>query len=380
MVLHKIKDKISKLKDLAVLGTANVLNQMILAVFWLYMAAFLGSEGYGEISYLIAIAGIVYVIAMFGTGDAITVFTAKEKKTQSSIHLFALISGSITSVVTFIILQNFGVSLFVIGFVIFGLATSEVLGHGLYRDFARFRIIQRILQVVLALVFYYFIGLEGILIGFALSFLPFAFKVAKALQASEIDLKIIKNHFHFLINSYGLTLSRRLSLSLDKLIIFPVFGSSLLGNYQLGFQILLIMSILPNTIYEYVLPRDAKGISNKKIIKYTIIISIILALSSIFLSPIALLIFFPDFEEATDIIKIISVAIIPMSVSAVLISKLYGIGKSKSVFLSSLIFLSVQIPFIFILGNWYGINGVAISLVLAHSSQAVFLLNSSKRV
>ena len=52
MVFDKIK-KNPGIHDLTFLGSANIIGNGITAIFWFYLAALLGPEGYGEISYFL---------------------------------------------------------------------------------------------------------------------------------------------------------------------------------------------------------------------------------------------------------------------------------------------------------------------------------------
>ena len=76
-------------------------------------------------------------------------------------------------------------------------------------------------------------------------------------------------------NSYILDFSRTFSGQTDKLIVAPMLGFALLGNYQLGLQLLSLLSILPSIVYQYTLPHDATGRSNKKLKKITILVSVL---------------------------------------------------------------------------------------------------------
>lgn len=87
---------------------------------------------------------------------------------------------------------------------------------------------------------------------------------------------------------------------------------------------------------------------------------------------------FPQFVEAITIIQIIIVIVIPKTISQNLISKFLGFEKSRFVIIGSVIFLAVQIPSIFLLSETLGIIGIAISLVLAETIQAVFYIISNK--
>ena len=88
--LGKIKDIIIRFKDLTTIGIANAIASTIAGIFWLYMAALLGTEQYGEISYFIAIAGVASSVCFLGAGNTITVYTSKGEKIHSTLFLFAV--------------------------------------------------------------------------------------------------------------------------------------------------------------------------------------------------------------------------------------------------------------------------------------------------
>ena len=56
-------------------------------------------------------------------------------------------------------------------------------------------------------------------------------------------------------------------------------------------------------IYTYLLPEESSGNSNKRIISWGFAISILLAVVTFFISPIAVSTFFPEFENRTEVEK-----------------------------------------------------------------------------
>jgi len=370
----------SKIKDVLNVGIGNVAASAISAIFWLYVATILGTEKYGEISYLLAIANIAYVVSFLGSGNTITVFTAKENKIQSTIYVVTVFSGVISSLVIFFLFSNEVISLYIFGAVIFGIATTEMLGRKLFQNYMKIMISQRIIMVTLSITLYYIMDINGIILGYAISFLPYSMIVFKGMKSESVSIKKIKPKISFMFHSYAQNLSRRLSLSLDKLIIFPLFGFTLLGNYQLGIQILSVMTILPTTVFQYLLSQDATGQSNKKLKILTIVFSLIITISAIALTPSILPILFEDFVEAIEITQIISLAVIPIAVNAIYNSKFLGLEKSKFVFMGSAVFLAIQIIGIYILSDSIGIVGAALALVIASIFQSIFLVLASKIV
>jgi len=375
---EKIKKIIIKFKDLAALGSSHLLASAISAGFWFYIASILGESGYGEVSYFIAIANIASTIAFIGAGNTVLVYTAKNLNIQGSIFSVTVISGLITSIAVFLIIQNFETSLFILGYVVFGLAINEVLGRKQYKKYAKYLLTQKALQVGLSLGLYYVIGIEGIIFGYALSFLPYLVKIIPVIKNSEKDFGLLKNKIGFMINSYSVDLTRTFSIYTDKLIIFPIFGFALLGNYQLGIQYLTILSILPNIIFQYILPHDASGRANNKLKMLTILVSIIISIISILIMPIIVPIFLPEFETAVILIQILSLAIIPKTISMMFMSKFLGNEKSKIVVSGTVIYLITQVSGILVLGGLYGIEGVAWSLIIASGFEAVFLFVANR--
>lgn len=375
-----IKDVFTRFKDLGTVGVGNVTASAISGVFWFYFASLLGTEQYGEVSYYIAIAGIASTISFFGLGNAVIVYTAKGEKIQPPSFLIGLVASIVSLIAVFLIFSQIGVSLYVLGYVIFSLATSEILGKKQYKNYSIYLVTQKILMVIFALVFYYLIGLEGVILGIALSFFPYVTRIYKTFKNDKINFSSIRPRFGFIMNSYALDLSRTFSGYTDKLIIAPLFGFAILGNYQLGIQVLSVGSILPGIVYQYILPRDASGESNKKLKRLTIIVSVGLAIIGVILAPIVLPVLFPKFTEAVEVIQIISISLIPSTINMIYISKFLGNEISKIVLMGSGIFLGVQIISIFILGELFGVNGVAMALVLGASAESIFLVSVNRLI
>lgn len=371
---------LSNFKDLSAVGIANIIPSAIGGLFWLYVATLVQVEEYGEINYLLAIAGIAGIISMLGAGSSVTVYTAKGENIVPTISFFAILSSVIASIILYIVLDDLGVSIWVVGFVIFGIIIAELLGSKMYARYAKFVIFQRLLMVGLAILFYNLFGYQGIILGIALSFFPLSFQLYHSLKEKKFKINDLKLRKKFLFNNYVLELSRTFSGSTDKLIIAPFFGFILLGNYQLGVQFLSLLAIIPIIVYQYTLPRDSKGEYDSKLKQLTILVSIIIAITSFFISPILINTFFPKFLDAVEVVKIISFVIIPITINLMYTSEFLGNLKSKIVLIGSVIFLAVQIPGIIIFGEFLGIIGIALGLLLGNSAESVYLFMMKRKL
>lgn len=364
---------LSNFKNLSAVGIANIIPTVIGGLFWFYVATLVQVDEYGEINYLLSVAGIAGIISMLGAGSSVTVYTAKGDNIVPIISFFAILSSVIASIILYIVLDHLGVSIWVVGFVIFGIITAELLGGKMYAQYAKVVIFQRLLMVGFAILFYNWFGYQGIILGIALSFFPLSFQLYRSLKGKKLKINDLKLRKKFLFNNYILELSRTFSGSTDKLIIAPYFGLILLGNYQLGVQLLSLLTIIPIIVYQYTLPRDSKGEYDSKLKQLTIIVSIIIAIISFIISPILIKTFFPKFIDAVEVVKIISFAIIPITINLMYISEFLGNLKSRIVLIGSGIFLAVQISGIIILGEFLGIIGIALGLLFGNVAESVYL-------
>ena len=373
-----INNFFAAVKDLTTIGAANILGAIIYGIFWFAMAALLGTEQYGRISYLITIGTMTSSISSSGASNTIMVYTAKEQKIQTSIYFLVIILSIVASLIIFFIVYDIGVSLLVFGTAIFSLIISEHIGKKLYKDYSKYVISQRILLAGLGVGLYFLLGPHGIILGFALSYFPYLIKLYRGSRDSKIDLGDIKLRLGFMAHSYAMDLSTILVLSTDKLIVYPMFGYSLLGNYQLGMQFLAVLTVLPGSVYQYILPRQASGISDKKLVRMMVLVSVGLAVLGIFLAPKVIPLLFPKFKESVEIIQIMILAIVPTSINAFYISRFFALERSRLVLTSSLINLGIQTLSILLLGKIYGINGAAAAPVLGTSGASIYLIIASK--
>jgi len=367
-----------KLSDLTSIGIADVSAKGVSAIFWFYIASTLGPEGYGQITYFLSVAMIASTVSLLGAANTLVVYTAKNVRIQPAIYVLTLISGTVTSIVVFFIFFNVGASSLILGYVIFILVTSELLGQKIYKNYSKFVITQRVLMVILGLGMFYLLGEDGILLGIAISYLVYVFGIARGFKKYKIDFRLIKDRFNFIINSYLQTLAATLNGSLDKLIILPLFGYALLGNYSLGLQFLTVLQILPVIVSKYIISQDSSGIENKKLKKIAILVSIGLATIGLSVGPIAVSVIFPKFIEADEVIRIVSISLVPGTIGLMYHSKFLGQEKSRKVLISSMIWVGTQILGIIVLGTIYGINGIAASLVLGATASAIYVVLADK--
>ena len=363
------------LRSVATIGSSNIIGTAITSVFWISIAGLLGTESYGELSYFLAIIGISSIIAMIGGGYTMQVYAAKGVKIESSLYFLGIIASTVAAIILFLMFENFGVSICVIGIVAFNLILFEILGKKLYKKYFKIFVGQKILFVLIAFAFYFVFGtVEGILVGYGVSLLLFSQIIYKSFKNNKVNFSLIRERIKFLSHNYIAELSATARNHVDKLIIAPLLGFSFLGNYFLGLQVLAIMLIIPGIVFKYTLPEDSTGKSTGKIKILTIIVSFFIMLLGIFVAPLVIPIVLPEYVTTIDLIPILSLVIIPRTISVMITSSFLGKENSKYVVIGNIITFGVLVVSLFPLAELFEITGVAIAYVIAFSSSTTYMI------
>jgi O-antigen/teichoic acid export membrane protein len=369
-----------EIKNLANIGLGDILGSGISAVFWFYLAILIMPKNYGEIQYFISIAGIISYLALFGSQNTITVYVAKKIPIQSTFNLISLSIGVLGFVFFIVIFNRIDLGFLVLGYVISNLVLGEILGNKEYENYLKYVLIQKSLTPIFGLSFFFIFGIEWVIFGLALSYVTYSFRIFKSFKNVKIDFSLLPSRKGFIINNYLYALSGTLHGQIDKIIIMPVLGATLLGNYSLSLQIISIMMIFSSIFYKYLLSQEASGKSNQNVKKILILISIILTLVGFFVVPILLPKVFPQYIESIDAIKIMSLSLVPMSLVKIYTSKFLGKEKSRYILIGTVISLSVLIPTMVLFGIWYQVIGIAASFVLSMIIQSAYFFYVNKKI
>jgi O-antigen/teichoic acid export membrane protein len=376
------KEKLMGQKGLLSIGLADIVGTGITSLFWLYIASILDPAEYGEIMYLLGIASLVQLISLIGNSNALTVYSAKDVKIQSTLFVMSGIATGISLIVVTIILDRVDTGILAIGYVVFSSVNSVLLGKKLFSKYSKLVFSQKILSVILAVGLYFVFDIYGIIYGLALSYIPHLIIFSQEFLKTKIDFTLITTRKNFIINNYAMNLTAGLTGTIDKLIIAPVLGFVLLGNYSLSLQMLTMMMMFSSIVYKYLLPYDASGESNNKIRKITIIISIIIAILGVTILPDVIDWLFPKFSDAKDTIQIMSIGVVPGTISILYSSKFLGMEKSRIVLITKLVSVISLSGGVFYFGPIYGTVGLGWIVVIVMTWEALFLfiINQKQKI
>jgi len=366
--------QIKGLRSISQIGAATAGGNAIAAFFWIYMADLMGQEDYGELGYLLSIAAIASTISIVGGQWTMSVYTAKGVRIESSLYFISIITSTVTAIVLYFLFENVGIGVYVIGVVIFNLFVAEILGKKRYKTYSKIFFLQKIILVILAILLYYILGAEGVLLAYGISFLVFTSRIISTLRNHEFNFGLLRQRFKFWMFNYIIQLSNSARAQIDILLIGPLFGFALVGNYFLGLQVLGLFLILPLIIFKYTLPQDSSGSSTKQIKIITVVTSIGFALLGIFVAPEVIPLVLPEYADTVELIPLLSLAIIPRTVTTMLMSEFLGKENNMHLLVGNLIAFSIVVLGILYLPEYFDIVGLAIAYLLSVTIQTIYLL------
>ena len=361
-------------KGLLTVTTGNAIAAVGGGLFWLFIASLLNPEEYGEVNYYLSIGLVSATLSLMGLNTTVTTFLAKgNERLRYQANLLVLFSTIMVLILLILLVNHLAAIVLLIGWSFFVMSWAEILGRKDYKRYSFMIIGQRVLQIFLSISLYFVIGINGIILGFALSALLFSYNFFKSFKGFKLEFNEIKQKFSFVGHSYSLAIASSVTIYADKLLIGPLFGFGILGFYQIGYQFLLLEAIIPISLFQFLLPREASQIPTKNILGKGLLVSLIVSTVFYFSLPLMISSFFPNFIESIMPAQIMSWGLIPMTATAIINSKLLGREKSKPIFITACIYISVLYGLIVILGTYFELVGLAFAVIISLTTKSSIL-------
>ena len=341
------------------------------AIFYFIFAFFLEPELYGEMSYLIALAGTFSIISRFGLNQTVTVYQAKnENSIVNQINVLSLLTTSVAAIILLPI--NIFAAFLALSLSFFPMNQYNFLGQKNYKKFMINSITRSILLIIIPVSLFFIWDISGILIGMTVSYFICSLDFLRKIKFQINSFNEIKNNFSVIIHNFGADLSTNLSRRIDKLLIAPLLGFTSLGIYQFNIQILFGLELIPIAIHSFLLSEESSGKKHKKIEYYVILMSIIISLIVFFIAPPVIENILPEYSEGIPSLQLLVLTLIPLSIMAILNAKLQAL-ESKKIGYSALIRIGSLLILIATIGNWYGLMGLSVSVLLSVIFHVIFL-------
>lgn len=366
--------KLGRVKDFVTVGSANVTVSVVNGLFWLFLASILLKTEYGELAFVMSVANMGAGIAILGLRPTVTVYEAKDLNIFPASFFVILASSSITGLGAFVFTQNVFASILIVGMTIFEIMLGGINGKRLYGSFSKYKVIRAAANVAISLVLFQFLGINGVLLGFFIATL-FILKELKVLFGSKhVDFGVLKQKVGFISSAYINRLSRTFFIWGDKVVIGIVFGLANVASYYFAMQYLLLLYTIPRSLAIYLVPLEARGQKNKKFKVLSVLFACGIAAASIIAIPFGVSTILPKYEDAITPMQVLSVALIPLTISRIQESEFMGKENARVVLIGSVIESSLYLALIFVLGNTNGIVGIAIGLLTASIARVGFNL------
>jgi len=358
-------------KNFSYVAGGRILAAGILAIFYLIFAALLDPSDYGEMSYIIALAGTFSVVSRFGIPQTIVVYRAKGKlELCNQVNLLCLITTSTASIIL-VFINEFS-AILCLGISLFFLYQHNLLGEKRYKDFMKNSILRSVLTFVIPFPLYFVLGIPGIILGMAIGNIISSLWLAKSISFKTFSFHLIKNKYKVLLNNFGVDASANLVRWADRLLVGAAFGFFSLGLYHFNMQILFALEILPRALYQFLLSEESSGKTHKKISYLVVLAAGIIILAVIFLSPAIIEQLFPKYSEGVFGLQILVISLLPISVSLIITAKMQA-EESIKVGYSAIVRIGSLLILLGLLGNVYGLTGFSLSVLLSSTFNTIFL-------
>ena len=181
-------------------------------------------------------------------------------------------------------------------------------------------------------------------------------------------------------NNYFISLVSIFNVSGGHLVIGMLYGFVLLASYQIVFQFLLLINIIPSILVIYLLPQESKNIHNKKLKVFSVALSLLFILFAVILSPIIIPLYAPEYNEVIFPIQIISFTTLPVLISTIIETSILGRGITKPILISSIVQVLTFFILILLLGESLELIGLTLALFLSMTLQCIINIIFYKKI
>lgn len=358
-------------KNFSYIAGGRIIAAVILAIFYLIFAALLEPTDYGEMSYLIALAGTFSVVSRFGIPQTVVVYRAKENiQLTNQINLLGLLTTSAASIML-VFINEFS-AILCLGISLFFLYQHNLLGEKRYRDFMKNSILRSLLAFAIPFPLYFVLGVPGVILGMAIGAIISGLWLVNSISFKKVSFGLIKEKYKVLLSNFGVDASSNLVRWVDRLLVGAAFGFFSLGFYHFNMQILFALEILPRALYQFLLSEESSGKSHKKINYLVVLAAGLIIVSVIFLAPTVIEQFFSKYTDGIFSLQIIVISLLPISISSIITAKMQA-AESKSVGYSAIIRIGSLLILLSLLGNVYGLTGFSLAVLVSTILNTIFL-------
>ncbi len=363
--------KTDSFKNFSYVAIGRTVAAVLQGIFYLVFAYLLSPDIYGQMSYLIAIAGTASIISRFGLPFSATVSLAKQNQNMGNqLNVLLLITTVAASIVLLFI--NIFSALLCLSLSFFIMTQHNLLGTKEYKKFGLNEIVKSILIIIIPISLYFVFDLPGVILGMAFSNILVSINWLKSIKRHVFSFKDVKKRYKTLIHNFGLDSSLNLTKVVDKIVTVPLVGFAMTGIYQFNLQILLFMEILPHALHAFLLSEASQENKHKKLIYLALIGSGLVSLMAILFAPLVIELIFPKYQDGVLGLQIMAISLIPLTISAIFSARLQAIESTKIGY-SVIVRIGSLLSLIVILAEPYGLLGLGLAVLISILLNTLFV-------
>jgi O-antigen/teichoic acid export membrane protein len=366
-----------KTKGFIYVTAGNLIFAVLGGLFYLIGARMLGVSNYGYVSYYLSLGFFMSSIPILGLSSTISTFYPKEgkdallKESALLTFLLGIIIGAAAALFVFLfpapagsdsinnllnsikllaggnpyyvsvtpmILNNLQTSMqllvsgnidfvfvfpMIMGVVFYTMTLARALGRREYKKYAILNSLLRVLEIGLVVAFYFFSAkdLEKLmLVAYIAPLFVVSYDYFKDLfGVDRVSFRFaeVRDKINFTLHTWGMSFAQASRSVLDKIIVGFFFGLLFLGTYNLAFQFLVILLIIPQSLLSYLLPEKSGGSASREIEILGIVAAVAITILGFLLAPYFIRWLFPNFSDSIPVTQWLSLAVIPASIASI---------------------------------------------------------------
>lgn len=324
-------------KNTSIFFVSQIISYILTFFYTIYIARFLGADGYGMLAFALAFSGIFSILADLGlntlTVREVSKFKNLTRKYFSNILAIKLILAVISFGLIILSINLMGYpqnTIFVVYFIALSVIIASIFGifYSIFQAYEKMEY-QSIGQILVNIIMFL-----GILIGIYYEFNVIRFSLIYLFSSFiilvyciiiyiwkftwpklDFDKKFWKSNIIEAL-PFGLTgISVMLYTYIDSVLLSLIQGNEVVGWYNAAYKLVLFLTFIPISINTTIFPAMSKfhisapnklKLMNEKYFKFMIIIAIPLGLASTLLAEkIILLIFGTDYVHSIIALQIL---------------------------------------------------------------------------
>jgi len=394
-------------KNTGVLFASQILSYVLMFIYVIYTARYLGAEGFGILSLALAFTGIFGILADMGLSQLTVREVARDKsltgKYLGNITGIKIILSLLTLIIAYIVLYllNYPIQTFIVVYFLIIYAVLSSLSKIFYSIFQAYEklefqsigtFLNTLLILIITLIAIYLkmdvITFAFIYVIVGLLILIFNVLISKwKLKLPEIEIdwnfwkKSITEGFFFGFAGFF----TEIYFNIDSVMISLLVGTAAVGWYNAAYRLIFVLMFIPSAIIASIFPvmskyfeskKDALKIEYEKIFRYIFLISIlILIYGLLFSDKIILIIYGKAYNPSISALEVL-IWVIPFIFLTVLLgSLLAAVNKQRMVTIVAGVNAALNIVLNIILIPKYGFIGASVATVLTEALGFLLMFN-----